>query len=263
MENFIATCILSSIPVRANPSHQSEMVSQVLFADIFEVFEQDGDWLQIRMQTDGYIGWVDAKQTTILSEETLPSPANTHVFLTNEANTLALKGASKSPLYLHAGTTLPCYSDGKFSLNGMQYQLTSSNVMAPNAEDFESNIIETAKMFLNTPYLWGGRTHAGIDCSGFSQIVFKMLGITLNRDAWQQAEQGEVVDFLTGAKAGDLAFFDNAEGKITHVGIMLNNSQIIHASGQVKIDRIDNQGIFAVDQNKYTHQLRIVKRYVS
>lgn len=257
MENFIGTCTLSAIPLRANPSHQAEMLSQLLFADCFEVFEQNGDWLQIKTFSDSYIGWVDAKQVTILKG----ALADQQDFLTNEANTLVLKGNSKVPIYLHAGTTLPNYTDGKFSLLGETYEVTSSNVFAPNAEDFEADVTATAKNFLNVPYLWGGRTHAGIDCSGFSQMVYKMLGINLNRDAWQQAEQGSVVDFLTEAKAGNLAFFDNAEGKITHVGIMLNNSQIIHASGRVKIDRIDNQGIFSLDLNNYSHKLRIIKRY--
>ncbi len=263
MENFIGTCILSSIPLRAKPSHQSEMISQLLFADVFEAFEQQDEWLQIKTQSDAYIGWIDAKQAIALTADVSEGLNIDSNFLTNEVNTLVLKGTAKSPVYLHAGTALPNYNEGKFSLASERYQVISSNVFMPNAEDFEGSVMETAKMFLNVPYLWGGKTHAGIDCSGFSQIVFKMLGLNLNRDAWQQAEQGEIVDFLTEAKAGDLAFFDNAEGKITHVGIMLNNSQIIHASGRVKIDRIDNQGIFSSDQNKYTHQLRIVKRYVS
>ncbi len=262
MENFIGTCFLSSIPLRANPSHKSEMISQLLFADTFEAFEQEGEWLHIKTHEDAYTGWLDVKQVMALADELLTDLVEGPLFLTNEPNTLVLKGSAKSPIYLHAGTTLPNYKDGKFSLAGETYQVTSSNVFVPNAEGFEDNVTETAKTFLNTPYLWGGRTHAGIDCSGFSQMVYKMLGLCISRDAWQQAEEGILVDFLTESKAGDLAFFDNEEGRITHVGIMLNNSQIIHASGQLKIDRIDNQGIFSLDENKYSHKLRIIKRYV-
>ena len=123
-------------------------------------------------------------------------------------------------------------------------------------------LIVTALFFQNAPYLWGGRTLFGIDCSGFSQIVFKLNGIKLNRDAWQQAEQGAVVDFLPEAKSGDLAFFDNAEGRIIHVGIMLGTNKIIHASGKVRVDTIDNQGIYNAEMGRYTHKLRIIKRFI-
>src|SRR5690606_26313776 len=107
-----------------------------------------------------------------------------------------------------------------------------------------------------------GRTNFGIDCSGFSQIAFKMQGVKINRDASQQAEQGTAVDLLTEAKAGDSSSEHNEEGRITQVGIMLNNNQIIHASGRVKIDMIDDQGIFSSDLKKYSHKLRFIRRYV-
>lgn len=262
MENYLGICPLSAIPLRVNPAHTAEMISQLLFADTFEVLEKEDFWLRIRTDADDYEGWVDAKQILAADALQIHQLKKEVQFLTSEASTMVLKGNLKEPFYLAAGTTLPFFDNGKCKLGNDVYTVTSPNVFIPNQEDFETNVQETAKRFLNVPYLWGGRTHAGIDCSGFSQIVFKMLGLQLKRDAWQQAEQGKVVDFLTEAKAGDLAFFDNTEGRITHVGIMLNNSQIIHASGRVKIDRMDNQGIFAADQNKYTHQLRIIKRYV-
>ena len=124
------------------------------------------------------------------------------------------------------------------------------------------SIEDVARSFLHAPYQWGGRTHAGIDCSGFSQAVMRQFGVSLPRDAWQQATEGTTVDFLPAAQTGDLAFFDNDQGRITHVGIMLGNGQIIHASGCVKIDQIDNQGIFSSQLQKHSHKLRIIKRYL-
>jgi hypothetical protein len=262
MQNIFGICLLSVIPVRANPLHISEMTSQLIFGDTFEILEKQDPWVKIKNDFDGYEGWLVEKQIAYTDDLFIFKLKKESQFLTSEASTMILKGTLKEPLYLPAGSVLPFFEEGKFSINNDFYQVTSSNVFIPNKEEFESDVQETAKIFLNAPYLWGGRTHFGIDCSGFSQIVFKMLGIALKRDASLQAEQGKLVDFLTEAKAGDLAFFDNEEGKITHVGIMLNNSQVIHASGRVKIDRIDNQGIFAADQNKYTHKLRIVKRYI-
>lgn len=262
MQYSFGICQLSVVPIRAFPQHSSEMISQLIFGDTFEILEHEGTWLKIKNDIDDYEGWLDEKQAKLMSQDEIESLKKESSFLTREVYAMLLKGNLREPIYLPVGSTLPFYDDGKCRIGDDIYQVTSSNVFIPNQEEFETDVQETAKMFLNAPYLWGGRTHSGIDCSGFSQMVFKMLGIALKRDAWQQAEQGQLVDFLTESKAGDLAFFDNEEGRITHVGIMLNNSQIIHASGRVKIDRIDNQGIFSAEQNKYTHQLRIVKRFV-
>lgn len=261
MKNSSAICFLSVIPVRAFPSHSSEMVSQVLFGETMQVLEKDDHWIKMQLDYDGYTGWVDEKQILYIDGFVTKQINDNVQFVSLDVNTMALKGNNKESFYFPAGSTLPFFSDGKCLLGSDFFQVTSSNVIVPNIEEFETDVQETAKRFLNVPYLWGGRTHYGIDCSGFSQIVFKMLGIKIKRDASEQAEQGRVVDFLSEAQSGDLAFFDNEDGKITHVGIMLNNSQIIHASGRVKIDMIDNQGILSIDQKKYTHKLRIIKRY--
>jgi cell wall-associated NlpC family hydrolase len=115
-------------------------------------------------------------------------------------------------------------------------------------------------LFLNSAYLWGGRSIFGVDCSGFCQTVFRFIGIPLLRDAYQQASQGEAIGFLEETKLGDLAFFDNEEGRITHVGMLLDQDTIIHASGRVRMDTIDHLGIVNVDTGLHTHKLRIIKR---
>jgi cell wall-associated NlpC family hydrolase len=126
----------------------------------------------------------------------------------------------------------------------------------------KSDLINTAYMYLNAPYLWGGKSVFGIDCSGFTQMVYKLNGYKLLRDAAQQASQGEVLSFIEESEPGDLAFFDNEEGKIIHVGIMLENNYIIHASGKVRIDRLDHLGIYNAELNRHTHRLRVIKKII-
>ena len=100
----------------------------------------------------------------------------------------------------------------------------------------------------------------GMDCSGFSQVVHRIVGNDLPRDASQQVELGDTISFVEEAQAGDLAFFDNEEGNITHVGICLGGGDIIHASGSVRIDKLDHIGIFNADKGTYSHKLRVIKR---
>jgi hypothetical protein len=174
--------------------------------------------------------------------------------LTYRPVTQAWKILDNSIIYLPAGSSL-VYLEGTTSYIGSQ----KFEIIGEIGEaDYISNI---AKSYLNVPYLWGGRTHFGIDCSGFTQMVYKLMGINLRRDASLQAEDGTLVDGLTKVKLGDLAFFGAEEGRITHVGIMLNGEQIIHASGKVKIDAIDEEGIYSKELKTYTHKLRLIKRY--
>lgn len=246
-------CNLAIAPLRAQPSERTEQVSQILFGEAFEIMEWNGQWARIITALDGYEGWLNRLLFTTLAEADYQSLINATTPITVRPVTQAVKQSDGSTLYLPFGSSLAFLKGVVSHVNNESYE-----VMTTVGERLE--LETTAKLFLNVPYLWGGRTHFGIDCSGFVQAVMRTQGILLKRDAYMQAEQGKVVDFLQEALLGDLAFFDNEEGRITHVGMMLNNEQIIHASGKVRIDKIDNQGIYAVDQAKYTHKLRIIKR---
>ena len=245
---------LAIIPLRAEASERSEMVSQVLFGETYQIIELQEKWVKIITTYDDYEGWVSRVQITMLNYEDYLNMQAGDVVLTIAPVTIANKQSDNSLLYLPAGCTLPFYENGS---SWIEKEVFGVN----HPGDAATDMITTAVSYLNTPYLWGGRTHFGIDCSGFTQTVFKQHGIHIKRDASQQAEQGSVVDFLPAAQAGDLAFFDNDEGRIVHVGIMLNHEQIIHASGRVKVDFIDGQGIYSEELKKHTHRLRIIKRY--
>ncbi len=246
-------CKIAIIPVRAEGSERAEMVSQLLFGETYAVVELQEKWVKIITSFDDYEGWISRVQFTALNVEDYQKLQQDVPMLTMQAVTVVTKQKDSSTMYLPAGCTLPFFDNGNCNINGDVFTVSDLNKVS-------DDLMLTAKSYLNSPYLWGGRTHFGIDCSGFVQTVFKQHGINLKRDASQQVEQGAVVDFLQSAKAGDLAFFDNNEGRIVHVGIMLNNEQIIHASGRVKIDTIDDQGIYSQEFRKHTHKLRIIKR---
>jgi len=258
MEQEFGICRVTIAPLRAQGSDKAEIASQLLFGDEVEVLEKVEGWWRVKNLYEGYEGWVDFRQLGGLGAAQQPETAIAYLAPAGLQNVLT--GADGSSYYLLAGSTLPNYKDGICSIGDQTYQVG----FEPLKVDFsnpQGNVEEFARFFLNAPYLWGGRTLFGIDCSGFVQIVHKMMGIKLLRDASQQAQEGEVVDFLAAAQLGDVAFFDNAAGNITHVGILLSNKEIIHSSAKVKIDPIDDQGIFNRELNKYTHKLRIIKRF--
>jgi hypothetical protein len=247
-------CNLAVIPMRAEPREASEMTSQVLFGETFEIIEWTDKWAKIITTFDNYTGWIGRLQFVMLGhiayQDLLRKPSP----LTYGAVTQAWKRADNTVLYLPIGSSLAFLEGNRCKIENEKLE-----IIGPKG-DIE-NFVTTAKSFLNAPYLWGGRTHFGIDCSGYVQAVFKMHGSKLLRDASQQVEQGEVIASLKEARLGDLAFFKNLEGRVVHVGIMLNNTQIIHASGKVKIDNIDDDGIYSEELKRYTHTLHSIKRH--
>ena len=250
-------CALSVVPVRSSASDKSEMVSQLLFGEMVEILEKKGTWAKVRCSWDNYIGWIDIKQVKIITPSEFKSYSENH-----SCSLELIQPAISDDYYLPIalGSNLPNYDGLRFSFNGSSFTFSGQVITPVEIEAQADLVLKIARRYLFAPYLWGGRSPLGIDCSGFTQVVFKMVGKNLPRDAYEQVEQGDLVDFIEESQDGDLAFFENRKGKISHVGILLPEGQIIHASGQVRIDKIDHYGIFNTEKEKYTHRLRVIKR---
>ena len=251
-------CHLSIVPGRREPSDQAEMVTQLLFGDAFEVLEEKDSWHHIRLEWDKYECWIDRKQYTKVSKATFENLHNNPAPVVTDLISLLTDLKSGHSFPISAGSFLPYFSNNEVWFEDQQFRFDGT----PRAFDQPPSrdaIVETAFMYLNAPYLWGGKSAFGIDCSGLVQTIFRQNGIRIKRDAQQQVETGSAYSFVEEAQPGDLAFFDNEEGKITHVGIVCGENRIIHASGKVRLDHYDHYGIFTPERGGYTHNLRIIK----
>jgi len=241
-------CHLSIVPVRAIDNNRAEMVTQLLFGDVFEITDRVSDWVKIKIAFDEYEGWIDAKQYLPITLLQYNAIKIKELHCLTDLVEYAIDKEKQLTTVLIGSSV-----EGTLQL-GYEFTMNTSN-----ADIRRENIVPTALLYLNAPYLWGGKTPFGIDCSGFVQMVYKTCGIKLSRDAYQQANQGTTLSFLEEAKPGDLAFFDDEEGKITHVGILGENNTIIHAHGKVRVDKLDHTGIFNYDIKEYSHKLRLIK----
>jgi len=246
-------CIVPVSPMRAEPMHRHEIVSQLLFGEAVETLEEGvNGWVKVKCLYDGYEGWVTKTHLYKTDEE----PKFNASIAGDWVNTIYQNG---KPMQVPFGAMLP----EQDSLVTGQFTWDFAGVKRLTVRAFSKNDFNTvSQTFLNTAYMWGGRSVFAIDCSGFAQQVLKHFGIQIPRDAYLQAAKGEALGFLQEAKLGDLAFFDEPDGRITHVGILLGPDQIIHASGKVRVDHIDNQGIVSSDTGARTHQLRVIKRFL-
>ncbi|HOZ30537.1 MAG TPA: C40 family peptidase [Bacteroidales bacterium] len=255
----VGICELSYIPMRAGLSHTTEMTNQVLFGELFEIITMRNDWTKIRLFHDNYEAWVETSSITIIEDSEAAVEDFSKYIICQEPTTL-IRLNEKSKIHIPVGSKIPYSSRStkEFKIRNNKYSLPENFKHHKNI-DFRMTIIAVADFMINTPYLWGGRTNWGIDCSGFSQLLYSLVDVKLPRDASQQVSLGKTLSFVSEAQPGDLAFFDNDEAQITHVGIIYENGKIIHASGKVKIDNLDHQGIYNKTLKRYSHNLRVVK----
>lgn len=249
-------CNLAIVPLRLEPSDRSELTTQVLFGEHFKILEQTEKWSRIELAFDGYNGWIDNKQFEYISETAFNTLSNSPVTLNGDLIEY-INTPQNNLLHIPLGASIEFLKHQ--GINTQQLSFEGLEVTGINPK---KNIVDTAFMYLNAPYLWGGKTPFGIDCSGFTQMVYKLNGYPILRDASQQATQGEALSFIEESEPGDLAFFDNEEGRIIHVGIIMEDNYIIHAHGKVRIDRLDHLGIYNIDTKRHTHKLRVIKKII-
>lgn len=235
-------CKLSVVPMRKEASHESELVSELLFNDIYEVIDENDEWVKIRCLYDLYEGWVRKLQHFEISDK-------------------EYEECLKKDKYIIT-SPISYYNNKVLSFGSKIFEERENSILL--RKKFDSRImVESAIKLLDTPYRWGGKSVMGIDCSAFVQLCAKVAGFKLPRDASQQVNHGVTVNFLSDARSGDIAFFENENRRITHVGILLSNDKIIHASGKVRIDTLDQTGIFNKETNRHTHVLSVIKRLKS
>jgi len=251
-------CPFAAIPVRKEPAESSELETQVLFGEVFYVLESIPGWKLIRLEHDGFEGWVDEKTVIPSDEKEIKRWLTAPSFIISPPYLKLIREPQKSVQIISGGSRIVFNGEDLNSFVIGKREFYIQGALSDRKPDLE----EVAKGFLNAPYLWGGRTFLGIDCSGLAQIVFKIMGKSIPRNTFQQVDCGSIVSFVEEAGPGDLAFFDDSEGMIIHVGICLGHGRILHASGEVRIDYLDHQGIFNNEMQKYTHHLRVIKRII-
>lgn len=257
-----AIILHSIVPVRAEAREGSEQLTQILFGETCAILEEKPRWNRVKLDLDGQEGWVDAKMIspmTVKEYETYTAAYKKAAWVCFPM-AYAVSENNNQTIPLTAGTRLTNYQDGRFELLGVGFRIDPNMVIAEPKELNQETLLQTVRFFLNVPYLWGGKNAMGMDCSGFTQVVMSLFGRQLLRNASEQATQGEEVVSLAKAQAGDLVFFDHEDGKISHVGIVIDSERVIHCSGRVKVEKLDRQGIFNAEQNAYSHHLVSIRR---
>ncbi len=249
-------CLLGAVPVRQNPDDKSTMETQLIWGESFLILERTKKWLNVQSHHDHFEGWIPENQVFYLTDEQFEALSTSKPVRAASLFNYVTEIITGKKYIIPAGSDLYNYDDGEFSVLWHKFKYDGTVINNRNVK----NPAEYAILFLNAPYLFGGRTAMGIDCPGLVQIAYKMAGISISRNAFQQSREGKLVHFHHDTQPGDLMFFDENEGSITHAGIVFERGLIIHVNGKVRIDSFDQQGIYDVEKKKYTHQLRLIKR---
>ncbi len=254
-------CLLSVVALRQEPKEVSEQISQLIFGDTFTILQENDEWAFIKLSFDNYEGWISRKQyINISSEEHFVLTKSKPLYTSFPFTRIKIENIKTTKTHIINAPIGSRLLSKSYRVNSYRIEILQDNLIPPFRFS-KQNLEELTNLFDRVPYLWGGKSIFGIDCSGFSQTIFKFFGVNLLRDASLQITQGEKIENLSQAKAGDLAFFCSDAGKITHVGILLSNSKIVHASGFVRTDRIDEKGIIREEDKTYSHTLCQINRY--
>jgi hypothetical protein len=247
------------IPIRREPSESSEMVSQVLFGETFEIRESRGAWRLISLDFDGIEGWVGSESINSFEEadRTEKGPEGAPGMVVHPMVELTDRSHG-GKLILPAGSLLHGQPGKGYTIRGMQFECsTEGAIVIPGSRADPEQISEA---LLSIPRLHGGRSGFGFDAPGLIQFLCRAMGISIPRNCREQAGVGSAINFIHEVRKGDLAFFDNPDGVITHVGMVLGKNRLVHVYDRVRIDKLDQQGIFSTEREGYTHRLRIIKR---
>ena len=258
--NQYGICRLSLIPMRMEPDHRSEMVNQLLFGEHFSVNREsdDGKWLKIMSALDRYEGWIQVEQFHEITSDYFEQVGLMDYRICTDIFSSIL--FNKTQVMITMGSILPISSNELFEMDEhLAFNGESKSLGQKRDADF---IEQTARKYLNSPYLWGGKSPFGIDCSGLTQMVFRISGYSIPRDSSQQVVSGRHIEDFKESSPGDLIIFNDDSGKIDHVGIMIENQKIIHSSGKVRIDEITVDGIRNSDTGRITHNLHSIRRII-
>lgn len=248
------------VPIRREPSEKAEMVSQILFGETFRVLETSGKWALIALDFDLYEGWVWRGSIAIAEPSNgAEAGGDGHGHILSAPLTTIMDLDLSRQLILPAGSMWPVSPGKTTNIQGRRFEVLTADPWIKPGKNVDPEVV--GKSLISIPYLWGGRSGFGFDCSGLVQMLCRMMGNNIPRDSNQQAELGSTVNFIHEIRKGDLAFFDNAEGEIAHVGMIMDAGRILHCHNQVRMDKLDQQGIYCSEREDYTHKLRIIKRH--